>query len=131
MVLVYIYIYFEIFCLVGFAVSWSWNLLFMDYVHANTCTHTLVVNTGISVSAVAQARINDIEWFIIDSRRCHVPLMEAAYIERIAGHAVHRARIVKAAGQAYAHAHGQAVTGTGSGTGAGCGDRAGTGTHHY
>lgn len=40
--------------------------------------------------------------------------MEAAYIERIAGHAVHRARIVKAAGQV-------AQAGAGSGHHAGTG----------
>lgn len=98
--------------------------LFIYYIHANTCTHTLVVNTGISVSVavaiamavaiavavaisiavagVTVARINDIERRLISGARCrHVALMEAAYIERIAEHAVqrvgHRARIIKAA----------------------------------
>lgn len=91
--------------------------LFIDYVHANTCTHTLIVNTGISVSVaiaigiagVAIARINNIEWRFISGAcrrrtRRHVALMKAAYIERIAEHAVqrvgHRARIIIAARRA-------------------------------
>lgn len=76
--------------------------LLIDYVHAYTCAHTLIVNTAISVSVaiaiaiagVAVARINDIEWRLISGgcrcTRCHVALMEAAYIERIAEHAVQR-----------------------------------------
>lgn len=65
----------------------------------------IAVAIAVAVAGVTVARINDIERRLISGgcrgARCHVALMEAAYIERIAEHAVqrvgHRARIIIAA----------------------------------